>query len=157
MQKEKQKRLVEILTKFMVFSVSSGAGTVVDLGLHWFLSARMFQDSYWWTLWVSPFISFQFSVLTNFVIAYYYVWRERITQRSPRSFLRHYAAYNATGTGAFLVKLAVMQGLHFLFVSLDWFQDVSYEPGLCNLLALCVSGCINFFVNEFVIFRKPNS
>lgn len=147
-------RLYGLLTRFVVFSVTSGAGTLVDLGLHWLLSARYFPDSYWWGLWISPLISFEVAVLVNFLIAYYYVWRERISRRGTRSFWRHYAAYNATNTGVFFVKLAVMQGLHFIFVWLGWFQDASFEPVLCNLLALCVSGTINFFVNEFVIFRK---
>lgn len=147
-------RLYGLMTRFVVFSVTSGAGTLVDLGLHWLLSARYFPDSYWWGLWISPLISFEVAVLVNFLIAYYYVWRERISRRGTRSFWRHYAAYNATNTGVFFVKLAVMQGLHFIFVWLGWFQDASFEPVLCNLLALCVSGTINFFVNEFVIFRK---
>lgn len=154
MRKEIRPRFVEILTKFIVFSVTSGVGTLVDLGLHWLLSARFFPDSYWWGLWISPFISFEVAVLVNFLIAYNYVWRERISRRGRRSFFRHFAAYNATNTGVFFVKLAVMQGLHFLFVCLDWFQDATFEPVLCNMLALCVSGLINFFVNEFVIFRK---
>ena len=152
MHKEYRNRYVDILTRFVVFSVTSGAGTLVDLGLHWLLSARFFPDSYWWGLWISPFISFEVAVLVNFLIAYNYVWRERISRRGTRSFFRHYAAYNATNTGVFFVKLAVMQGLHFAFVYLDWFQDASFEPVLCNMLALCVSGLINFFVNEFVIF-----
>ena len=59
MQKEYKSRFVEIMTKFIVFSVTSGAGTVVDLGVHWLLSARFFTDSYWWGLWISPFISFE--------------------------------------------------------------------------------------------------
>ena len=102
-------RLYGLLTRFVVFSVTSGAGTLVDLGLHWLLSARYFPDSYWWGLWISPLISFEVAVLVNFLIAYYYVWRERISRRGTRSFWRHYAAYNATNTGVFFVKLAVMQ------------------------------------------------
>ena len=92
--------------------------------------------------------------LTNFLIAYYFVWRERISHRSPRSFFRHYAGYNATATGVFCIKLLVMQGFHLLMVALGWFQDTNYEPVLCNLLALCISGCFSFVLNEFVVFRK---
>ena len=154
MRLQPRNRFFAILVRFAVFSVTSGAGTVVDLGLHWLLSARFFPDSYWWGLWISSFLSFEVAVLVNFMIAYNYVWRERISKRGKRSFWRHYAAYNATNTGVFFVKLAVMQGLHFIFVYLGWFQDASFEPVLCNLLAMCVSGTINFFVNEFVIFRK---
>ena len=47
-----------------------------------------------------------------------------------------------------------MQGFHLMLLTLDWFQDASYEPVLCNLLSLIISGGFNFVMNEFVIFRK---
>ena len=134
MQKQTRKRLDEVLTKFIMFMLTSSLGTVVDLGVHWFLSARFFQESYLWTLWIAPLISFELAVLTNFIIAYQFVWRERISHRSTRSFWRHFAAYNATSTGTFLIKLLLMQGIHFVFVSLGWLQGASFEPVLCNML-----------------------
>jgi len=137
-----------------MFSLTSGVGTIVDLGLHWFLSARFHPDSYWWSFWIAPFISFEVAVMTNFLIAYHFVWRERISHRNTRSFWRHYAAYNATATGVFFIKLAVMQGFHLLLLPLGWFQNSSFEPVLCNLLALCISGGFNFAMSEFVIFKK---
>ena len=73
-------------------------------------------------------VVFEVAVMVNFVIAYFFVWKERISERSVRSFWRHFAAYNAAGIGAFLLKFAAMQGLHFLFVSLGWLQGHSYEP-----------------------------
>ncbi|MBQ3766838.1 MAG: GtrA family protein [Bacteroidales bacterium] len=156
MRKPTRKRLEEVLTKFIMFMLTSSLGTVVDLGLHWFLSARFFQDSYLWTLWIAPLISFELAVLTNFIIAYQFVWRERITRRSTRSFWRHFAAYNATSAGTFLIRLLLMQGIHFVFVSLGWLQGASYEPVLCNMLATCVTGTMNFYMSEFVIFKKVN-
>lgn len=156
MRKPTRKRLEEVLTKFIMFMLTSSLGTVVDLGVHWFLSARFFQESYLWTLWIAPLISFELAVLTNFIIAYQFVWRERISRRSTRSFWRHFAAYNATSTGTFLIKLLLMQGIHFVFVSLGWLQGASYEPVLCNMLATCVTGTMNFYMSEFVIFKKVN-
>ena len=151
-----RKKIVELLMRFAIFSITSGVGTLVDLGGHWWLSANFFQEKYWWSFWVAPIISFEAAVLTNFFIAYYFVWRERISQRgSARSLLRHYAGYNATATGVFFIKLLVMQGFHLLFVALGWFQTKNYEPVLCNLLALCISGCFSFVLNEFVVFKKP--
>ena len=140
--------------KLAMFSITSGIGTIVDLGIHWILSANFYRDSYWWSFWVAPFISFEVAVITNFLIAYFYVWRERISHRDHRSFWRHFSAYNATATGVFLIKLAAMQGFHLLFHSLGWLQESSFEPVFCNLLALCISGSFNFVMNEFVIFRK---
>ena len=154
MKRETRKKLSELLLRFAIFSVTSGAGTLVDLGVHWWLSASFLEDRYWWKFWVAPVISFELAVLTNFLIAYYLVWRERISQRSTRSFFRHYAGYNATATGVFFVKLLIMQGIHLLMVALGWFQDKTYEPVLCNLLAMCFSGVLSFVLNEFVVFKK---
>ena len=147
-------KFVELLMRFAMFSITSGAGTLVDLGGHYWLSSSYMPDHYWWTFLVSPVISFEAAVITNFVIAYFWVWRERISKRSPRSFLRHYAGYNAAATGVFFIKLLVMQGIHLLLVAFGWFQNKTYEPVLCNMLALCVSGCFSFVLNEFVVFRK---
>ena len=148
-------RKMEILRKFIVFSLTSVAGTIVDLGLHWIRSKFAFDGSYWGSFWIAPTISFEVATLTNFFIAYYWVWKERVSKPgSMRSLVRHCIAYNATCVGGYIIKLAAMQGFHFLFVSLDLFQDLSVEPVLCNLLGLCFSGCFNFVMNEFVIFNK---
>ena len=155
MKAETRKKLSELLIRFAMFSITSGFGTLVDIGVHWWLSACFYTESYLWRFWISPVISFELAVLTNFLIAYYFVWRERISQRNTRSFFRHYAGYNATATGVFFIKLLAMQGFHLLLVALDWFQGANYEPALCNMLALCVSGCFSFVLNEFVVFKKP--
>lgn len=148
-------RKVEILKKFIVFSLTSVVGTIVDLGLHWLLSEYVFDGSYWGSFWIAPTISFELATLTNFFIAYYWVWKERVSKPgSMRSLVRHCVAYNATCIGGYIIKLAAMQGFHFLFVSQGWFQELSIEPVLCNLLGLCFSGAFNFVMNEFVIFNK---
>ena len=144
----------ELLSKFVMFVLTSSVGTVVDLGLHWVLATFVFPDNYWCSYWLAPTISFEMAAITNFCIAYFFVWKERITQRTTRSFFRHLAAYNATTIGAFLLKLVAMQGIHFLFVHFGWLQESSLEPVLCNLLALFFSGGFNFFMSEFVIFNK---
>ena len=148
-------RKAEILKKFVMFSLTSMAGTIVDLGFHWVLSHFAFGDSYWGSFWIAPTISFEVATLTNFFIAYYLVWRDRVSKPgSMRSLFRHLAAYNATCIGGYILKFIAMQGFHFLFVTLNWLQDWSVEPVLCNFLGLCFSGCFNFVMNEFVIFNK---
>ena len=154
MKAETRKKISELILRFAIFSVTSGAGTLVELAVHWWLSACFFTDSYLWRFWIAPVIGFELAVITNYLIAYFFVWRERISQRSVRSFFRHYAGYNATATGVFFIKLLVMQGFHLLFVALGWFQTKTYEPVLCNFLALMISGCFSFVLNEFVVFRK---
>ncbi|MBR3388679.1 MAG: GtrA family protein [Bacteroidales bacterium] len=154
MRIQHRNKFVELLMRFAIFSITSGAGTLVDLGGHWWLSSQFMTDKYWWTFWLSPIISFEAAVITNFAIAYFWVWRERISKRSTRSFFRHYAGYNAAATGVFLIKLLIMQGIHLLLAAFGWFQTKSYEPALCNMLALCFSGFFSFALNEFVVFRK---
>jgi len=151
-----RRSLKEIATKFIMFSLTSAAGTVVDLGLHWVLAKFVFYGHYWGSYWIAPFISFEAAVVVNFFIAFYFVWRERITYHGPRAFWRHFAAYNAVGFGAFVIKFAAMQVFHFLFVWLHLSMDASIEPVLCNLLGLCFSGAFNFVMNEFVIFNKKD-
>ena len=58
MKASTKKRIWELLQRFAVFTITSGAGTLVDLGVHWWLSAAFLQDRYWWTFWVAPVISF---------------------------------------------------------------------------------------------------
>ena len=146
----------ELLGKFAMFVVTSSLGTVVDLGLHWVLATYAFRGNYWGTFWIAPTISFELAAIANFCIAYFFVWTERISQHNTRSFFRHLAAYNAACIGAFVLKILAMQGFHFLFVSLNWLQDNTLEPVLCNLLGLCFSGGFNFVMSEFVIFNKTN-
>ena len=146
----------EILYKFVMFSLTSGAGTIVDLGLHWLLSRFVFAGNYWGSFWIAPVISCEAAVFVNFFIAFYFVWRERLTYHGPRAFWRHFAAYNAVGFGAFVIKFAAMQGLHFLFVWWNLGIDPTFEPVLCNLIGLCFSGLFNFVMNEFVVFQKKD-
>ena len=144
----------EILVKLLMFSLTSMAGTVVDLGLHWVLCKYLFDGSYWGSFWIAPVISFEVAAMVNYLIAYHYVWKERISYRNARSFWRHFAGYNAAGIGAFILKFIVMQGMHFLFVKFGVLQGNSLEPVLCNLIGLCFSGLFNFTMSEFVIFNK---
>lgn len=144
----------EVLKNLLMFSLTSSAGTLVDLGLHWLLSATVFHSAYWGSYWVAPVISFEVAAMVNFIIAYCFLWRNRVSERSARSFWRHFGAYNAAGVGAFLLKFVVMQGMHFLFRYLGLFQESSLEPVLCNLIGLCFSGLFNFAMSEFFIFRK---
>ena len=133
------------MRKLIAFSTSSLLGTAVDMIVLWICSHYLF-DGYFHEYILSPFISFEFAILTNFSVAYFLIWRERVTRHSAGSFFRHLCAYNLSSFGVFLVKLGMIQAIHFIFPGMDVL--------ICNLLALCVSGGINFVLNEWVIFRK---
>ena len=73
--------LREVLKHYLMFSITCSAGTVVDLVVHWLLSTTVLDFSYWAKLWVAPTISFELATITNFIIAYHFVWRDRISDK----------------------------------------------------------------------------
>lgn len=137
-----------VLTKFIMFSSTSMVGTVVDLGCHWLMCNILFSG-YFGQFILAPLISFELAALTNFTIAYHWVWRERIDNRSVRTFWKRFLIYNASATGVFVVKLGSMQVIHLIFPGL--------YPVLCNLIALCISGGLNFFMNEWILFKEKDT
>ena len=130
--------------RFPKFIAGNLLGTLVDTLVLWVFSHFVFH-SYVGKVILSPIISFECAVFVNFLMAYYVTWKDRINQLTARSFFRHYGAYNASCTGSFLIKMG-------LLMLIQWLSK--WDVVICNLLALCVSGCINFTMNEFVIFKK---
>lgn len=149
--KELWGKLWHTLLNLLKFSSSSLLGTFVDLGVLWALTTYIFPehrlpegDARVWYL--SPAISFEMAALANFCISYFYIWKDRISHISTKSFFRHFLPYNLSTTGVFLVKLAVMNVLSSLFSS--------WSPVGCNFVALFVTGGLNFAINEWGIFHK---
>lgn len=140
-------KLKEQLLRFVAFSTSTLAGTAVDTLVLWLCAHYLLKGSYMMENVLSPLISFECAVLTNFTLAFYGVWRDRITQRTKRSFLRHFAGYNVACIGGFVVKMLFLQ----LFL---WLFEGRVDVVICNLIALCFSGCFNYLINEMVVFRK---
>lgn len=134
----------KILKRFVEFSASSLLGTIVDTGVLWVCSKWVF-GTYVGQYIISPAISFECAAVTNFVVAYFLIWKDRVSKRGTRSFFRHLGGYNLSCIGAFLVKMAFLLLIQKLF---------HWNVVWCNLLALCVSGGLNFVMNERVVFRK---
>ena len=133
-----------ILHRIPKFVAGNLLGTLVDTLVLWVFSHFVFHN-YVGKVIISPIISFEFAVFSNFVFSYYMTWKDRISQHSGKSFIRHYGAYNATCTGGFLIKMGVLLLIQAL---------TKWDVVICNLLALCVSGTYNFMMNELVIFKK---
>lgn len=139
-------RKLKLAKRFAEFSASSLLGTAVDTAILWVFSKWVFH-TYAGQFLISPAISFECAVLTNFIVAYFLIWKDRISARTSRSFLRHFAGYNISCLGAFIVKMIFLLLIQRLFkLNVIW----------CNLLALCVSGGLNFILNEKVVFRRKN-
>ncbi len=133
--------------RLLKYTLSNVAGSLVDNLVLWVFATYIFH-TYTLRYVVSPIISFECSSFVNFLLAYNVIWRSRITTRGARSFLRHFAGFNISATGIFLVKLGLINVIASLF---------HWHPVICNLVALCITGIGNYAVNEFVIFKVKNS
>lgn len=130
------------LVRFLKYSGTSLAGTLVDTFVLWILSDLVFTKGYWGEYVVSPAISFQCAVITNFLISYFYVWKDRKKTRNP--FLT-FLYYDLSCTAVFLLRLGFLLLVERIF---------GWDVVICNLVAMCVTGIINFVMNNQVIFRK---
>lgn len=137
----------KLVKRFAEFSASSLLGTIVDTAVLWVCSKWIFS-TYVGQYLISPGISFECATVTNFTVAYFFIWNDRVSHRSRKSFFRHLGGYNLSCIGAFLVKMAFLLLIQKMF---------KWNVVWCNLLALCVSGGLNFFMNERVVFRRKKA
>ena len=131
--------------RYLKFVLSTLAGTAVDMLVLWLCSEVLLPATYGMKYILAPCISFECAVITNYSLAYFYVWKDRISQVSQRSYISHLVGYNLSCISAFLIKMAILLLLERLF---------HWHVLLCNIVALCFSGLINFLMNEKVIFAK---
>lgn len=137
-----------MLSRYLKFVVSRAIGTIVDTLILWCLSHFIFDGGYWATYILSPIISFEFAVMSNFLCSYYWIWSSRITNHNGRSFWRHFMAFNLSSVAGFVVKM--------LFLIL--FEKIfGWGVVLCNLAALGISGVLNFFLSDSVVFRQSKT
>lgn len=134
----------ETVNKYAGFVVSRSLGTAVDTAVLWLCSKYVFSG-YWGEYIVSPVISFEVAVFTNFICSYYWIWRKRITNRTHRSFWRHFYGFNISSVFGFLVKMSFLLMFEKIF---------GWNVVICNLAALAISGILNYFLAEDVVFRE---
>ena len=143
------------MTKFLVryakYAGTSVVGSIVDTLVLWLLSDLVFSKGYWGEYIISPLISFQCAVTVNYMISYFYVWKDRTRKRSDasvRRFFRLYGAYNLSSSVVFLFRLGVL-----LLIE----KFTGWDVVICNLVAMCFTGIINFAINNLVIFKKKKT
>lgn len=138
----------KLLIRYAKFAGTSAVGSVVDTLVLWLLSDLVFTKGYWGEYIVSPFISFQCAVAVNFTISYFYVWKDR-TRKCPdasvRRFFKLFGGYNLSTSAVFLFRLGVLLLIERL---------TGWDVVICNLIAMCFSGIINFTINNLLIFKK---
>ncbi len=147
----KKKRISELLQTFSKFFVSNLLGTLVDTLVLWvcahliFTEARYLISPYVSINIISPVISFEFAVLTNYICAYNLTWKGRLRLKSPGRIILHFLKYNLTSTTIFLVKMAFLLLFQRIF---------GWDVVICNLIALIFSGSVNFALGEWWLFKK---
>ena len=134
-------QISELVKRFPKFVGVNAIGTIIDTAVLWLFSHFVF-DGYVGEYVISPVISFECAVMSNYLFSYFGVWRER---RSAGSFVLKYIMYNISSSLVFMMKLGIILLLERMF---------GWNVVICNLAALCLSGLINFSLSEWVIFRK---
>ena len=137
-----------LLIRYAKFAGTSAVGSVVDTLVLWLLSDLVFTKGYWGEYIISTFISFQCAVAVNFTISYFYVWKDRTRKRpdaSVRRFFKLFGAYDISVSVVFLFRLGVL-----LLIE----RFTGWDVVICNLIAMCFSGIINFTINNLLIFKK---
>ena len=130
--------------KYLKFIVSRLIGTLVDTFILWVFSTYVFS-SYIGNYVISPTISFEVAVFTNFLFSYYWIWNKRISGKNKKTFISHFILFNISCVLGFIVKMVFLLLFERLF---GW--DVIY----CNFLALLISGIFNYALAEFIVFKK---
>lgn len=137
----------KLLLRYFKFMGSGLIGTVVDMSVLWILSDFVF-NGYAGVYIISPAIAFQLALAVNYLISYYYVWKDRTGDASRiqrRRFFKLFLAYNLAGSAVFLLRLGALLLIERL---------TGWDVILCNMIGMCVSGVMNFIINNQLIFRK---
>jgi len=133
-----------MLSKYLKFFISRLLGTLIETVILWIFSTYLFF-SYVGTYIVSPTISFEIVMFCNYVISYYWIWNKQISQKNTKYFFTRLALFNISSILGFLIKMGFLLLFERLF---KW--DVVY----CNLIALLISGIVNFLLAERLVFKK---
>jgi putative flippase GtrA len=81
----------------------------------------------------------------NYVISYFWIWNKHIPIKVARDFFTRLVPYNISTLFGFAIKMSLLLLFESLF---RW--DVIY----CNIAALLISGVVNFFLSELIVFKK---
>lgn len=133
------------MVKYLEFLVTRLFGTGVDTLVLWICSHYLFT-SYWGSYILSPIISFEFAVMSNFLWSYCWIWSSRIENKSSVTFWKRFFIFNLSSVAGFLIKMLFLLLFERIF---GW--DVIW----CNLTALLISGLFNYFLTDVWVFRKP--
>ncbi len=134
---------IQLLNRFLKFFTANLGGTIIDTTALFMLAEFVFASSHGRYL-IAPAISFELVLLTNYAFSYFWIWRDRVAH-TVSDFLTRFLSYHLNSQAVFLLKLALLAGIGYTTL---------WHPVLCNLLALSVTGMINFLMQERIIFSS---
>ncbi|MBR5324701.1 MAG: GtrA family protein [Muribaculaceae bacterium] len=132
-----------MFTKYIKFVITRLLGTGVDTLVLWICSDFIFSSSYYGVNIVSPTISFEFAVMSNFICSYYWIWRSNRIAKDTKSVWRKFLIFNISAIAGFLIKMGFLLLFEAIF---------GWDVIVCNLVALLISGILNFCV-DILIFK----
>ena len=109
-------KAITLLTRLPKFIGANAIGTLVDTAVLWLFSHFVF-DSYIGEYIISPFISFECAVFSNFLFSFFFVWRDRRYRNQQKAFIHKYIIYNISSSVVFLLKMCIFAGVHRYIVS----------------------------------------
>ena len=133
--------------KYIEFVLTRLLGTGIDTLVLWICSDFIFYSNYIGVNIISPTISFEAAVISNFLCSYFWIWRNNSTKRTKGVFLRKFGIFNLSAIAGFLVKMGFLLLFEAVF---------GWDVIVCNIVALLISGLLNFGF-DIMIFKKPKS
>lgn len=135
------------LLRFSKHFLFSLAGTVTDTFVLWICSRFLF-NGYALENILSPFISFECANIVNFLLASKFVFGDRNENLPFKILLARFFEYNLSYSTTFFIKMGLLLGIQAI---------TKWDVVICNLMALCFTGILNYFLNDKVIFRKKKT
>lgn len=135
------------IIRYVKYVALSLFATATDTLVLWILSDFV-MEGYVAEYIISPIISFECGVFVNYNISYRHVWNDRLIQMDHKSYWRHFLAFNATFAIGFLIKMGLLLGLEIIS---------GWDVVLCNIIAVSLAGFFNYFITNFLVFRKNTS
>ena len=104
-----------MLIKYLEFVLSRLFGTGVDTFVLWICSDFLFSSTYFGVNILSPTISFEFAVMSNFLWSYFWIWKSRIVKKGKRAFWNRFFIFNLSSVAGFLIKMLFLLLFEIIF------------------------------------------
>jgi putative flippase GtrA len=132
--------------RFSKFFIVGLSGTVVDLGVVWFLNAVFYNPAQQYlSNYIFIFIAYEASVITNYLLSYFWVWRDR----QGEIFFK-FLKYNVSTACAFALRLVIFNiGVAVLHINP---KDHFLLYYFVYMAAAGAAMIFNFLLIEFKVF-----